>query len=129
MHAAPRLVRFGDECLEFLEGIDLLGSVRIDQIEAAVNRVTVRVDETRKQALAAKIDARGAGTRCFGLGQVANGKNLIPADGNRFRVGMQGIASENFGIEKDLVLSVKQRRGEKEAEQTPEGSAHGYHPL
>ena len=128
MHAAPGFLGVRHEGSQFLDSIDPLGGIGVDEVETAVDRMAVRIDETGEEALAVEIGAGGVGSGFCYFRQCANSKNLITTDGERLGVGILGIAGEDFRVEEDLVLRVQQRGSEKQKAEMCEGSAHGYLP-
>ena len=48
MHAASGFLGLCHEGLQFLERVNLLGGIGIDEVETAVDRMAVRIDETGK---------------------------------------------------------------------------------
>src|ERR1019366_7806968 len=115
----PYPTLFRSKGREFVEGGNFLAGIGRDQAEAAVDRVTVGIDEAGEESLAFEIDALGVGRDGLrDFREVADGEDLVPANGNCCGIGILRIGVEDFGVEEDavggIVLSVQQRGGEKE---------------
>ena len=90
MHAAPGFLSLCHEGPEFLESVDLLGGIGVDEVKTAIDRVTVGIDEAGEKAFAIEIGAGGVGSGFCNLRQSANSNDLVAVNGDGFCVGILG---------------------------------------
>ncbi len=103
-HALAGFFRGCGEGREFVEGGNFLAGIGRDQAEAAVDGVTVGIDEAGEESLAFEIDALGVGRDGLrDFGEVADREDLVSANGNCFRVGILRVGGEDLGVEEDAV--------------------------
>src|SRR5581483_3491238 len=107
MHAAPIFFRVGYERLKFWKRINLLGNVGINQIKSAVDRVAVRVDESRKETLAPKVDPQSIRRGLLHFRKVSDRENFALAYSYGFRIRALRIGSEDLCVIENLIVCVE----------------------
>src|SRR5579862_8449825 len=103
-HTSASFLGISDEGWKLLERIDFFRRVGRNEIEATIDRVAVRVDETGEKRFTMQIDPLGIVLGGRGnFRESAYGENPVSANGDGFGVGILGIGRKNLRVEQNPI--------------------------
>src|SRR5579885_1602158 len=99
-HPAPSLLGFRHKRWQLVECFHLIARIRSNEAETTLNRMTMRIDKSRKETLPLEIHSLGVfGYGLFNFRQIPNCDDLLSANGNCVRVRIQRVCSKYFRVE------------------------------